>query len=785
MPKTQPPLTPASQGPRQPSAQPSKAKGIGERYTFLADFAQGGGRRLVDTDPSWRDFVVRLEAAVDGEIAGHLKGCARCRACCVFSSSQRTRDAKPAPDFSEATLGTMCRDGQNALDELVALELLHEKDKMIAAMADSLNIDSLTLDKYEGVLDHRLDPDFTSLVSCAGELDRVLRQARMREELRPVMTKLSDIIGALDEWNAIKTQFGSDSIPHKFNSTVTSKDVEHTAAQKLQTMTASAAAMASQWEQKWAPASFDEVFSLFGSPLFELYNLDLTATSTSSIAGSISPAHGPPEMPLAGIDLEEIPLCDRELEEIPKMLVSVRVRPLLAHEAGDHVSCRGLEDRRTISFASPATQRYAEPSQTLSFHSVLEGSQTDVFSHSGVKGLVQKACKGSTCTVFAYGQTGAGKTHTLFGPNDCMTQLADDEVVDAHRVLSDPCRALIDDARRAKVSGQGMLPRSIQFLFWLLRRRASPFAVRVTFMEIYNEKVFDLLGASAAELQVRQRPDSQGFCVPGLTTVECADASAVLEVVRRGVATRHTGSHSTSKDSSRAHALFSLELECGEGRLGKLIFADLAGSERVKKIQGNDQQESAMINRSLLMLSNCVSTLAQQAASSSSASSAASSFRNSKLTKVLMESLSGQSFTLLIAAVSPAKRYFDETANTLFFASKCANIKKEQAVTMSPHERQVKELKQTIDQLREELAEAQAQLATCRSATTPPPRQPEEEDPNLELAKALRQELQAERRRNQELQRELTALRLGSSPAPATTSPGSGTSPISDPDRAG
>merc|ERR1719414_1941950 len=146
----------------------------------------------------------------------------------------------------------------------------------------------------------------------------------------------------------------------------------------------------------------------------------------------------------------------------------------------------------------------------------------------------------------------------MFGPADHMIQLTDDEVIDPSRALPGACLSLINDARRAKVSGQGLLPRAVQFLFKVVRAKgAAECTARATFMEIYNEKIFDLLNPSGGEFQVRQKAGEQGFHVPGLTTVECAAPEALLEVLRRGVAVRHTAGHALSRESSRAHAIFS------------------------------------------------------------------------------------------------------------------------------------------------------------------------------------------------------------------------------------
>lgn len=203
-------------------------------------------------------------------------------------------------------------------------------------------------------------------------------------------------------------------------------------------------------------------------------------------------------------------------------------------------------------------------------------------------------------------------------------------------------------------------------------------------------------------------------------------AAEVVKVAKQGVAVRHTSSHSLSRESSRAHAIFTIEVDVGEGTCGKLVFGDLAGSERSKKADGANVQETAAINKSLLMLSNCISALAGGDTRASAA------FRNSKLTKLLMESLCGTGYTMLLAALSPAERHFDETANTLYFASKCSNIQRQTQMNLTPHEKEVMALKATIRELRRELADAR------RSDGVSPPRSLGEPPPALAEASGIR-----------------------------------------------
>jgi len=197
---------------------------------------------------------------------------------------------------------------------------------------------------------------------------------------------------------------------------------------------------------------------------------------------------------------------------------------------------------------------------------------------------------------------------------------------------------------------------------------------------------------------------------------------------------------------------------------GRLVFADLAGSERIKKSAGAQQMETAHINRSLLMLSNCVSALANSPNGGCPTSATSSTFRNSKLTKVLMESLCGTGYTLVLAAVSPAHRHLDETANTLFFAAKCANITRRVEPKLQPHQREVRDLQDTVEALRAELTEAHRAAAAATDSGTEVALSARAEMHRQQAEiEYLRHELDQERQQAAEMQRELDALRAATS----------------------
>lgn len=711
---------------------------------MLRSFAAGEAKALAVQGAEWAELEVELASVVEAELHAHLRACSKCRAFSVFS---RSAGLRRQPPLTELTLATLCKDSMQTLNRILAAAMLREKDRILATMAESMLVGIEGLASHEGVTAHRLDASFASLAACAAERDRILAQVPMREDFRPMLARLSEVQAALGTWRAVATpHFRGGRIPHRHLSLVTCSDVEDTAMQQLWGLTAAAAARLAAWESKWKPAVFGEVFSLFGTPLFDF--------------ACVPPHRAAPWHSAARLgDMGDALLTAEEVAATRPMRAVVRVRPALSHEEGDALTARALEDGTTVSFKVPHSS--SESSfHALQFDAALECSQAELFSSCGIKALVHKACEGHTATVFAYGQTGAGKTHSLLGPKECMTQLIDDAVLDEEGRLPGSCYSLVDAARRAKVLGQGLLPRAVQFLFKVLRASNSgaPCTIRVSFMELYNERVYDLLCPGSGQLDVHQRPPPErGFHVPGLVCAECQGPESLLQALRQGLASRHTGGHSCSRDSSRAHAIFTMELPAASSSKpgGKLIFADLAGSERIKRIQGAAQQETAHINKSLLMLSNCVSAISSSSAGGVGSSGA---FRNSKLTKVLMESLCGAGYTLLIAAASPAQRHFDETANTLFFAAKCASITRRVEPRLTPQQREVQELRDTVEALRTELTEARRRAKGDGGGGNEGDVAAGSGTVTLEVS-MLRRELEAERQKNAALQLELDALR--------------------------
>ncbi|CAM9829995.1 unnamed protein product, partial [Heterosigma akashiwo] len=230
-------------------------------------------------------------------------------------------------------------------------------------------------------------------------------------------------------------------------------------------------------------------------------------------------------------------------------------------------------------------------------------SQVEVFDKSGMRSLVKAAVDGYAVATLAYGATGAGKTHTMFGPSGGA-------VVDGDVFGEDP-------------SFEGIVPRCIDFLYELLSQQPSnvSFSVRASHCEVYNEQIFDLLSGKDKPLPVRFNI-KRGFYVQGLFELLCRGRADLRAAAAEGVRKRRTSGHARNADSSRSHAMLTVHVQ-GEwadpddghavSRHGKLTFVDLAGSERLKRSRAADARETGQINKSLMTLGKVISALAAAA----------------------------------------------------------------------------------------------------------------------------------------------------------------------------
>ncbi|KAM9083157.1 kinesin-like protein KIF12 isoform 6-T6 [Megaptera novaeangliae] len=275
------------------------------------------------------------------------------------------------------------------------------------------------------------------------------------------------------------------------------------------------------------------------------------------------------------------------------------------------------------------------PDVAFRFGAVLDGARTqeDVFRACGVRRLGDLALRGFSCTVFTFGQTGSGKTYTLTGPPP-----------QGEGVPVPPSLA-------------GIMQRTFAWLFDRVQHLGAPVTLHASYLEIYNEQVRDLLSLGAPRpLPVRWKK-TRGFYVEQLRVVEFGSLGALMELLQMGLSRRRSSAHTMNQASSRSHALLTLYIshqtqmppvDPGEPPAGgKLCFVDLAGSEKVAATgsRGELMLEANSINRSLLALGHCISLLLDPQRKQSHIP-----FRDSKLTKLLADSLGGRGVTLMPSA---------------------------------------------------------------------------------------------------------------------------------------
>ncbi|KAJ6750020.1 hypothetical protein OIU85_000629 [Salix viminalis] len=290
--------------------------------------------------------------------------------------------------------------------------------------------------------------------------------------------------------------------------------------------------------------------------------------------------------------------------------------------------------------------------------------QRDLYEQAVVP-IVNEVLEGFNCTIFAYGQTGTGKTYTMEG--ECK------------RSKSGPNGELPPEA--------GVIPRAVKQIFDTLESQNAEYSVKVTFLELYNEEITDLLApeeisrVTLEEKQKKQLPLMEdgkgGVLVRGLEEEIVASASEIFTLLERGSAKRRTAETFLNKQSSRSHSLFSITIHIKEAtpegeeliKCGKLNLVDLAGSENISRSGAREgrAREAGEINKSLLTLGRVINALVEHLGHIP--------YRDSKLTRLLRDSLGGRTKTCIIATVSPAVHCLEETLSTLDYAHRAKNIR--------------------------------------------------------------------------------------------------------------
>uniref|UniRef100_A0A9J8DDD8 Kinesin family member 7 n=1 Tax=Cyprinus carpio carpio TaxID=630221 RepID=A0A9J8DDD8_CYPCA len=370
-----------------------------------------------------------------------------------------------------------------------------------------------------------------------------------------------------------------------------------------------------------------------------------------------------------------------EAVEETTVQVAVRVRPLLPKEI--------LHSHESCITADPEEKRVTLGNDRH-FHCdfVFEenSTQEDVYTEC-VQPLIEAFFHGFNATVFAYGQTGSGKTYTIGESNICK----DDE--------------------------QGIIPRAVAEIFKLLDENdLTDFSVRVSYMEVYKEVFRDLLEVETASKDIHIREDEKGNVVlSGVKECEVEGLDEVLSLLESGKTARHTGATQMNPHSSRSHTIFTVLMEQRRGGSraaagtvqilsSKFHFVDLAGSERILKTgnTGERLKESIQINSGLLALGNVIGALGDPKRKGTHIP-----YRDSKITRILKDSLGGNAKTLMIACISPSSSDFDESLNTLNYAKRARNIQNRATVNCRGEPDRVEGLELQIKALRRALENRQ------------------------------------------------------------------------------
>jgi len=314
--------------------------------------------------------------------------------------------------------------------------------------------------------------------------------------------------------------------------------------------------------------------------------------------------------------------------------VSARFRPLLGSNEIKSGSAPWKWDTSQVYLSDPAT---GEKFLQLD-HVFPPDSENDQVYHQVALPVVNHVLNGYNGTILCYGQTGSGKTHTIIG--------SDKQV--------------------------GILESCVRDLFKDISRQPD-YTAKVSYLEIYNENIYDLLQPGGNILKILRDDSVFGVILENLTEIPVASADTVMNIIQSGEEVRHYRSTNMNERSSRSHTLFRFMIERlndnGDKTVSCISIVDLAGSERQSKSNtcGLALKEGGNINRSLLALQEVIASLAD--------SKDFIQYRNSKLTRLLRQSLGGNSMTCLICTVTPGNKNKQESMNTLLFGTTCKRIK--------------------------------------------------------------------------------------------------------------
>lgn len=356
--------------------------------------------------------------------------------------------------------------------------------------------------------------------------------------------------------------------------------------------------------------------------------------------------------------------------------VVVRCRPMLQDEISSKFTrVVGMDVARgMITIKNPKARAADELNREFTFDAVYDwnSKQSDLYDET-FRPIVEAVLEGYNGTIFAYGQTGTGKTYTMEGI-------------------------------RNKLDERGVIPNSFSHIFThISRSQDEQYLVRASYLEIYQEEIRDLLNKDHKNrLELRERTGT-GVYVKDLSSFVAKSIKEIEHVMSVGNKNRSVGPTDMNKHSSRSHAIFIVTVECSargdDGddhiRVGKLNLVDLAGSERQSKTgsTGIRFKEATKINLSLSCLGNVIAALVD-------GKSSYVPYRDSKLTRLLQDSLGGNAKTVMVANVGPAGYNYEETLMTLRYANRAKNIKNKPIINEDPKDALLREYQEEIMRLK-------------------------------------------------------------------------------------
>lgn len=364
-----------------------------------------------------------------------------------------------------------------------------------------------------------------------------------------------------------------------------------------------------------------------------------------------------------------------------RVKVFLRVRPFTNDEMNQNPNT-SIESLDTKSNTVVIKKDFDNKTFTYDGIFTQSSSQNDIFDTTSQE-VIDSVLDGYNGTIFAYGQTGSGKTYTMVG--------------DYNNILF-----------------KGIIPRSIDYIFDSISNSNAQYEICVSFIQIYLESMQDLLETSNKDIRVREDKE-KGVYLDGVKWVKVKSSEDCGEVFSLGEKNRVTESTRMNAHSSRSHAVFIVRVERtknSQHTVSYLYLVDLAGSERGRKTlsHGLRLDEAKKINYSLLVLGNCIQSLTDPKCNHVS-------YRDSKLTRLLQESLGGNAKTSLIVTISPSEYNTDETLSTLNFASRAMKVKNKPVINESIDYRALSQkLQEDLDKMSDENAMLRIQIENLKKA---------------------------------------------------------------------